>query len=746
MVHFTLSAMKTLLRISIILVAFNSYGQTFTGKIIDASSKAPLEGATIYNQMTGAHSHSDALGNFQLTRTNKGDTLKIYYIGYENMKYGVEGASYIILKLVPASFELSQVTITPDITALTSVANINLKLNPLNSSQEVLRKVPGLFIAQHAGGGKAEQIFLRGFDTDHGTDIQITADGIPVNMVSHAHGQGYADLHFLIPETIKDIDFGKGPYYAEKGDFATAGYVDFQTLDRIEKSSVKVEAGSFNTLRMVGLIDLVSNAEKTDAYLASEYYLTDGPFESPQNFNRLNLFGKYTTHINNNYLTFQASTLQSRWDASGQVPDRAVQSGMITRFGSIDDTEGGETSRNNFLIKYKSVLSASSFLESNAYYSNYAFELYSNFTFYLNDPVNGDQIRQKEDRNIYGFNTNYNTSIDLLKGELDFKGGIGFRYDDINDNELSHTLQRKVTLSTSKLNDINQLNGFAFANVEYTIGKWMINPGVRIDYFDFMSVDQLTTTYSTEVETKTFIGPKLNVVYSPSDRWQLYVKSGRGFHSNDTRVVVAEKDQNILPAAYGADLGTIFKPFNNVYINAALWYLYLEEEYVYVGDEGIVEPSGKTSRKGVDFGITYQLNKWLFADFAINYANPISVDDPEGANNVPLAPHLTSVGGLSFNHFSGLSGSVRYRYLDDRPANEDNSVVALGYLVTDMVLNYDRNHWGIGITIENLFDTEWREAQFDTESRLQNEPAPVSEIHYTPGIPRFIKARVSFSF
>lgn len=154
--------MKTLLRISIILVAFNSYGQTFTGKIIDASSKAPLEGATIYNQTTGAHSHSDALGNFQLTRTNKGDTLKIYYIGYENMKYGIEGATHIILKLVPASFELSQVTITPDITALTSVANINLKLNPLNSSQEVLRKVPGLFIAQHAGGGKAEQIFLRG--------------------------------------------------------------------------------------------------------------------------------------------------------------------------------------------------------------------------------------------------------------------------------------------------------------------------------------------------------------------------------------------------------------------------------------------------------------------------------------------------------------------------------------------------------------------------------------------------------
>lgn len=739
--------MKALYTIISMLIVLNSYSQSLvSGTITDASTKEPLEGATIYNQDKGTHSHSDALGKFQLKDTKKGDTLRIYYIGYENLSVPVENTTNLSIKMIPADFELSQVTITPDITALTSIANINLKLNPLNSSQEVLRKVPGLFIAQHAGGGKAEQIFLRGFDIDHGTDVQITADGLPVNMVSHAHGQGYADLHFLIPETIKNIDFGKGPYYAEKGDLATAGYVDFQTLDRIEKSSVKIEAGDFNTLRLVGLIDLVNDAEKTDAYIATEYYLTDGPFESPQDFNRLNIFGKYTTHINQNFITVQASSLQSKWNASGQVPDRAVQSGMITRFGSIDNTEGGETSRSNLLIKYKSVLDENSFLESNVFYSNYGFELYSNFTFYLNDPVNGDQIRQKENRNIYGFNTNYNSTLQLLKSDLNLKAGAGFRYDNIDDIELSHTRQRRETLSTSNLNDIDQLNGFLFGNAEWTLGNWMINPGFRVDYFKFDVVDKLSASYETQSETKAFVAPKFNVIYSPSEKWQWYLKSGRGFHSNDARVVVAENGKKILPAAYGADIGTIYKPFNKIYLNAALWYLYLEQEFVYVGDEGVVEPSGKTTRKGVDFGLTYQLNKWLFADVNFNVAQPVSIEDPEGANNIPLAPRFTSVGGLSFNHYSGFSGSIRYRYMADRPANEDNSVIAQGYFVTDVVVNYDHKQWGLGITIDNVFNTEWREAQFDTESRLQNEPASISEIHYTPGTPFFIRGRISFNF
>jgi hypothetical protein len=458
-------SMKMMLLVALMCIGKLAVAQNqLKGIVIDKYAKTPLENATLYIQKNGSHTHTDTFGKFILKDVSEGDSIRISYIGYENHWLVVDGTNELTIGMIPASFELDQVIITPDLKALNQAVNIDLNLNPINSSQEILRKVPGLFIAQHAGGGKAEQIFLRGFDIDHGTDIQITADGLPVNMVSHAHGQGYADLHFLIPETIKSIDFGKGPYYTDKGNFTTAGFVDFQTFDRIDQSSVKVEAGRFNTLRMVGLVDIIKDADQTDAYLATEYHLTNGPFESPQHFNRLNIFGKYTTQINSNYLTLQGSTFQSKWDASGQIPVRAVESGMISRFGAIDDTEGGQTSRTNLVVNYKSLLNERSFVETNAFYAHYDFELYSNFTFFLNDPDNGDQIRQKEERQIYGFNSQYNTSFLLGNRNLEVRAGGGFRYDDINDNELSNTRNRRETLSTSALGDIDELNGFLYAD------------------------------------------------------------------------------------------------------------------------------------------------------------------------------------------------------------------------------------------------------------------------------------------
>ena len=211
------------------------------------------------------------------------------------MNFTVTSSDDIIV-LEDDIFRLNEIVIQPKLSAMNMISKIDLQTTPVNSSQEILSKVPGLFIGQHAGGGKAEQLFLRGFDIDHGTDIAISVDGMPVNMVSHAHGQGYADLHFLIPETVDKIDFGKGPYYSNKGDFATAGYVGFQTKDKLEKSSIGLEIGQFNTLRTVGLFNLLGNKKTQSAYIATEYILTDGPFDSPQNFNRMNLFGEYSAN------------------------------------------------------------------------------------------------------------------------------------------------------------------------------------------------------------------------------------------------------------------------------------------------------------------------------------------------------------------------------------------------------------------------------------------------------------------
>jgi len=586
---------KRFLAFIIAMIAYSFVqGQSIKGKVIDDLNN-PLSDVYLINQNTGIHSHTNELGIFYLVETNIGDTVLVSHIGFTNQivvisKINLETYFNIQLKKTPV--ELEQVLITPDINSLNQLSIVDLQTNPVNSSQEILRKVPGLIIGQHAGGGKAEQMFLRGFDIDHGTDVNITVDGLPVNMVSHAHGQGYADLHFLIPEIINNIDYGKGPYYADKGNFTTAGYVAFHTKDRINKSLVSIDFGSFNTLRTLALFDLLDKSSNADAYIAGEYTLTDGAFQSPQHFNRLNLFSKYSASISSDQkITLQASYFQSKWDASGQIPQRAVDANLINRFGAIDDTEGGTTSRTNLSLSHFKYINDKTSVKNRMYYTKYDFELYSNFTFYLNDPINGDQIKQKETRNIIGIESIVNRNIELNRFDFDLQAGVGFKYDDINSSELSSTIDRKTTLDTISFGDIDESNMYGFISSEFNFGNWLIKPAIRFDFFKFDYINQLANTYSTLTNDKIIASPKLNIIYSPKPTWQLYLKSGIGFHSNDSRIVVTQNGGSILPLAYGADFGTIWKPSNRLVINTTLWYLFLEQEFVYVGDEGIVEPS-----------------------------------------------------------------------------------------------------------------------------------------------------------
>ncbi|WP_409416806.1 TonB-dependent receptor [Flavobacterium sp. PS2] len=737
--------MKKYLLILLMTFGLKSYSQILKGIVVDVNGNT-IENAYIFNTKSESHAHTNEIGNFSIEKSTIGDVLKVSALGYKKTTYTITDSD-IIIALEDDSFKLDEVVIQPKVLAMNVISKIDLEVTPVNSSQEILRKVPGLFIGQHAGGGKAEQMFLRGFDIDHGTDIAITVDGMPVNMVSHAHGQGYSDLHFVIPETVDKIDFGKGAYYANKGDFATTGYVDFKTKDKLENSSIGVEVGQFNTFRTVGLFDLLGKQKKQSAYIATEYIITDGPFDSPQNFNRVNLLGKYSAILDDNSkISILASRFSSKWDASGQIPQRLVDQGIISRFGSVDDTEGGNTSRTNFNASIHKIIDENTFLKANAFYTNYEFELYSNFTFFLNDPVNGDQIKQKENRNIYGMNAELNKKVKTDKLDLGFQWGVGFRSDATTDSELSHTLNRRTVLEQIKLGDIDESNLFTYLNSEINIGKLIINPAVRVDYFKFNYQDKLTIDYKTQSENKVRVSPKLNFIYTQNNNLQYYLKSGVGFHSNDTRVVVANKGTDILPISIGADLGTIWKPFPNLIVNSALWYLYLQQEFVYVGDAGIVEPSGKTRRMGADLGLRYQLNQWLYFDFDGNYTYARSIDEPKGENYIPLAPDFTTTGGLSFHKWNGFSGGIRYRYLKNRPANEDNSIVAAGYFVCDMNVNYDYKKFTFGVSIDNLFNTAWNETQFATESRLKNEPESVEEIHFTPGTPFFMKGRIIYKF
>ena len=736
---------KTLLLILILTSCISNAQNTIKGKIIDSYGH-PVENAYILNTTNNNHAHTNELGVFSIEKPITNTVLKISALGYKKTAFTVTDSA-ILITLEATIFQLSEVVIQPTLSAMNVITKIDLETSPVNSTQEILRKVPGLFIGQHAGGGKAEQMFLRGFDVDHGTDVALSVEGIPVNMVSHAHGLGYSDLHFVIPETIDKIDFGKGTYYANKGDFNTAAYVDFKTKDKLENSSIGIETGQFDTFRTIGLFDLLGIQKKQSAYLATEYIMTNGPFDSPQNFNRINILGKYSAILtNNNSISILGSRFTSKWAASGQIPQRLVDAGTISRFGAVDNTEGGNTSRSNFNVSLNKHINENTFLKANAFYSDYQFELYSNFTFFFEDPINGDQIRQKENRNIYGINAELNNKFHYEQTDVLYQLGIGVRNDQSTNTELSHTVNRNTTLEQIKLGDIDQSNLFTYLNTEITLGKLTINPGLRLDYFKFNYLDKLQIVYKTQTEDKVKISPKLNFIYSKNSNLQFFVKSGMGFHSNDTRVVVVNSGEKILPTAIGTDIGTIWKPLPKLILHSALWYLYLQQEFVYVGDAGIVEPSGKTKRMGVDLGLRYQVNDFLYFDFDGNYTHARSIEESKGKDYIPLAPSFTNTAGISFQKWKNFSGGIRYRYIDDRPANEDNSITAKGYFVADCNLNYTYKKLVFGISIQNLFNTQWNETQFATESRLQNESTPVEEIHFTPGTPFFIKGTIAYKF
>jgi outer membrane receptor for Fe3+-dicitrate len=723
--------MRLFLIIGILVLSFSVKAQSINAIVRDLNGK-PLKDVMANNLFSKTHAHSDINGKFNLENTKIEDSIEVYKKGYVTQKIKVLTEEALIITLVEKPFLLEEVKITNSLKYLNTISKIDLEIQPISNSQDLMRKVPGLFIGQHAGGGKAEQIFLRGFDCDHGTDISVSVDGMPVNMVSHAHGQGYADLHFVIPETVDKIDFDKGSYFADKGDFTTAGYIAFNTKEALNSNSISVELGQFETFRTVALFNLLES-ENQSAYFAGEYMMTDGYFDAPQNFNRINLFAKYTAKLKDrDKMSVSLSHFTSQWNASGQIPDRAVESGMISHFGAIDPNEGGTTGRTNFNLQYDSKIDDSSQIKSSGYISKYDFELYSNFTFFLNDPVNGDQIKQKENRTIIGFQSEYDNKIN---NKWLFKFGAGLRNDNNKDVELSHTLERKTVLDYLSLGTVNQTNLFSYTSFDFTSGKWLINSGLRFDYFKFGYEDQLAPTYSNQTQTKGIVSPKLNFLYTQDNTLQYFLKFGKGFHSNDTRVVVAQKGEKILPETYGADLGINWKPFPRMIINSAIWYLYLAQEFVFVGDEAVVEPSGKTARKGFDFGFRYQLASWLFWNTDYTYTHARSIDEPKDMDYLPLAPVHTLMSGFSVKDLRGFSGSLRTRLLGDRPANEDNSVVAKGYCVTDFSVNYQIRKISLGLNIDNVFDTKWKETQFLTETKLAHETDPVEEIHFTAGTP-----------
>jgi len=596
----------------------------------------------------------------------------------------------------------------------------DLELRPTNTPSDVMRLTPGLIIGQHHGGGKADQILFRGFDSDHGTDFAVFIDGIPVNMVSHAHGQGYADLHWLIPETIERVEIYKGPYFVQLGDFATSGAMNIITKKKDKDSTLTLSGGSYNTQRYVGIFS-PPEGTRLSPYIAGEVYLNDGPFKNPNDYIRYNLLTKFgLLQTANSNLSFLGTFFKTGWNASGEIPARAVRSGAIGRFGSFDPSEGGKSERQNMSLIYNYADANQSF-NAQTWVSWYKLQLWSNFSLFLNDPVNGDGIEQNDKRFLIGNNLNYRRSYNLFALPMETFVGFQSRFDHIRVGLFSQTDRRRMTKlgnisPTLSNNDIQQINLALFAQQEIKPASWLrTHIGVRMDSFIF--------DVTQKGDPVTIANPI----------------SGGGFHSNDARVFVQDSDKKI-PRFWGGELGAKSRFFERLDVTLSYWRSYLESELVFVGDEGTFEPGGASRRQGIESEFRYDILPWLSYDLDLSYTWARFIN----GDQVPLAPRFLAFTGITARHDSGIQARLQMRHIGRRYGSEDGSILTPTSTIFDLFVKYVWKRYEFFIQLQNLANKKWRSAEHVFVSRLPDEPAAgVLDSHFTPGDPFTVKAGVT---
>ena len=619
----------------------------------------------------------------------------------------------------------------------------DFQLRPEGRPADILRLVPGFVISQHQGGGKAEQYFLRGFDADHGTDVALFIDGLPVNLRSHAHGQGYADLHFLIPETVQRLDGFKGPYFVEFGDFATAGAFNFVMRDTVDENYAEAAGGSWGTQRYLTLISPTRDALKT--LVAIEYYRSDGPFEHPNGYERFNLFAKAKATLAEGMdLAVWASYYMADWHGSGEIPTRAVRAGVISRFGSIDPNEGGSTQRANLNVDWRWKLDENQLVAVHTYGTYYELDLFNDFTFFLNDPQNGDEINQRDRRFMAGFDALYQYQTRPFGVSLTSSAGFQYRIDTPR-VVLANSVQRHQLARTQDVSIVEQSYS-PFVKFDVVPLPWLrFVTGARGDIFTYDVHSRVNTTGDDLNGRVTQARPnvKANLALGPWYQTEFFANFGTGYHSNDARAVVSDPNLTALPTAQGYEFGLRSKAIPRTELSLTYWVIDLASELVFVGDDGTTEARGPSHREGIEFAVRVKILDWLTFSGDVTAAK--AEFDTGGA--VPLAPLLTSRADLTARLPWGLSSSLSMRYLGDRYADEERHQTARGYLLFDITARYRYKWLEAFVSIENLANTEYREAQFFFTSRLAGEPAGgVPDIHYTPGNPRTVMGGLAVRF
>jgi outer membrane receptor protein involved in Fe transport len=660
------------------------------------------------------------------------------------------------------------------------VGEAQLSTQPVLRPAAVLENVPGLIVTQHSGEGKANQYFLRAFNLDHGTDLASEIDDMPVNMPTHAHGQGYSDLNFLIPELLADLHYKKGPYYADEGDFATAGAV---RMDLLSETPTRVSAGYGEDGYRRGLL-IGSTALGPGTLLgAGEVYHNDGPFDVPDDYNRLNGVLRYRSGTDRDFWTLTAMAYNGKWNSTDQVAQRAIDERLIGRFGSLDPSDGGESSRSS--VSFNRIRrSDTDQVQLSAYVIRYKLDLWSTFTYYLKDPIYGDQMLQHDDRVVYGFKTSKTWFSTLAGLPMTNVVGLQARLDNIRDVAIDPTYQRRI-IGTRQDAGVTESNAALYAENTIHWRPWLVSTlGLREDEFDFdvrdkmrnadgsCNIDSDPLGCNTGSKRAAIFSPKLAIVLGPWARTTYFIDVADGYHSNDARGVTRSgQNPGDLPVtpltrATSAEVGLSSSIVSNWQTSLDVFLLKLKSELVFDGDAGVTSPSGSTTRTGVEWSNAYHFNRWISADLNVAYTrgrfdHGVPADDlgcGDAASSHPCARPIAIIGryipnsptnvidaGVTAQSPWGFFAAVRARHFGESPLVEDDSARSPAYTTIDLQLGYrPSERWLVALDVFNVFDVRWNDVEYYYASRLRNEASPQADYVIHPGIPRTLRARFEY--
>ena len=639
-----------------------------------------------------------------------------------------------------------------------NIGQAQLKLRPIVRPGEVLETVPGLIVSQHSGEGKANQYYLRGFNLDHGTDFLTQVEGVPVNLVSHAHGQGWTDTGFLIPELVHTLEYQKGVYYAENGDLATTGAANIHYFDKLPNSIASFETGSFNFTR--GLVAGSPQLGEGHLLYAFEAVYNDGPFDRGDHYRKSNGVLRYSRGGPDNGWSLTFMGYKAKWNSSDQIPLRAVSSSAIDRFGLIDPTDGGDSQRYSLTAQWHHT-TGNSKTTVMVYGFYYDLHLFSNFTYFLDNPERGDQFAQPDKRLVLGLKASHTLFHRLAGANSETTVGLQVRNDTIN-NELNRTRARE-TYETVRTDHVTETSLSPYFENRTRWNSWFRTiVGGRLDEFRFH--DRSNQPLNSGTRESNITSPKGSFVFGPWRDTEMYVSVGLGFHSNDargvntrvdpqTRLATSSDGTAIIPAkplvrTKGGEIGVRTIWVKGLQTTVALWALDLDSELVFSGDAGTTTPSRPSRRNGVEISNYYSPLPWLTmdADFSFSKSH-FRENDPIG-NYIPGSVESVIAAGASIHDLDGWFGSVRFRYFGPRPLIEDNSARSKATeLVSVSVGRQWGKHWSAQVEIFNVLDHRDSAIDYYYTSRLQGEPpGGVTDVHFHPIEPRSLRVSLSRAF